>query len=98
MDFLPESRGQLVDPAGRVVVDPLQDVDQIAIGDTPCSRQVVMRLWMMPTYSAPISVQQNSHAFLPMAMARISRSMWFVSIGTSGYSRKTRSPASRSMA
>ena len=27
----------------------------------PCSRQVTIRLWMMPTCLAPSSVQQKSH-------------------------------------
>jgi predicted RNA polymerase sigma factor len=35
----------------------------------PCSRQVTIKLWMMPTCLAPSSVQQKSHDFLPIGIA-----------------------------
>ena len=45
-------------------------------GSTPWRRQVAMRLWMIPTCSAPSSVQQNSQLRRPMGMTRSARSRW----------------------
>ena len=47
---------------------------------------------MMPTCLAPSSVQQKSQDFLPIGMTRNARSIWLVSIGTSGSVRKTSRP------
>ena len=65
---------------------------------TSCSRYVTSRLWMMPTRCAPTSLEANSPFRFPGGIGRSARSRWFVSMATSGSSRKTSSPARRSCA
>ncbi len=50
----------------------------------PCSLQVTIKLWTMPTCLAPSAVQQKSQDLRPIGTTRSARSRWLVSIGTSG--------------
>ncbi len=51
-----------------MLADALQHIDEVGVRIDLCSRQVTIRLWMMPTCLAPSSVQQKSQFLRPIGI------------------------------